>query len=120
MRKLLLLILIGTAGYFAYEYLIVRNRVLEIKANKMISGSYSADIEAPALYPSYSGTVQGTVKNVSDKFVSNIILKYKLDGKVVEASIYGLDPGEQKEFSTQMVRVRSESPSFFLEKMSFK
>lgn len=112
-------ILIGGTGYFAYEYLI-KERVLEINANKIISTAYSADIDAPSLYPAHSGSIQGTVKNISDKVVRNILLKYKLDGIPVEASIYSLEPGEQMEFSTPIVKVRSESPNYFMVKMTYE
>jgi hypothetical protein len=120
MKKLLLIILIGTAGYFAYEYLLREGTVLEIKADKSVSISNSMDMEAPVLNPPRHGSVQGTVKNISDKAVSNILLKYKLDGKDVEALIYHLEPGEEKRFSTQNISIRSAGAPFYLEKMSYE
>jgi len=119
MKKFLVLILIGAAGYLAYEYLIKEKPVLEINENKIISTSNSMDIEAPALMPSHSGYVQGTVKNISDKVITNIVLKYNMDGKPVEAVIDRLEPGEQKNFSTQSVMVRSANASFYMLEMSY-
>jgi hypothetical protein len=120
MKKLLIIIIIGAAGYYAYEYLLKERPVLEIKADKLVSVNNSMDIEAPVLNPPKYGLVQGTVKNISDKSVSNILLKYKLDGKDVEALIYHLEPGEEKNFSTQNISIRSAGASFYLEGMSYE
>jgi hypothetical protein len=120
MKKFLLLILICAAGYIVYDNLIKEEKVLDIKANKSISASYSADINAPALSSSKTGTIEGTVKNVSDKPVTNIILKYKFDTKPAEARIDRLEPGEMKNFSTQSIRLLHDSPSFYLEEMSYE
>lgn len=120
MKKFLVLILICAAGYFIYEYLIKEKSVLEINADKSISTSYSMDVDAPALAPGKSGSVQGTVKNISDKVVTNIILKYKLNTEPVEARIDRLEPGEVKKFSTQSVGLRHSEVTFFLEEMSYE
>jgi hypothetical protein len=119
-KKLIIFILLVAGGYFAYEYLIKEKTVLEIKANKSISTQYSMDIDAPALAPSKYGSVQGTVKNVSDKTVTNIVLKYKLNTQPVEARIDRLEPGEVKNFSTQSVMLRHVEVTFILEEMSFE
>ena len=120
MKKLLIFILLVAGGYFAYKYLIEEKTVLEIKADKSISTQHSMDIDAPALSPSRFGTVQGTVKNVSDKTVSNIVLKYKLNAQPVEARIDQLEPGETRNFSTQSVRLTHQEVTFFLEEMSYE
>jgi hypothetical protein len=120
MKKFLLLILICAAGYIVYDNLIKEEKVLDIKANKSISASYSADINAPALSSTKTGTIEGTVKNISDKPVTNIILKYKFDTKPAEARIDRLEPGETKNFSTRSIRLLHDSPSFYLEEMSYE
>ena len=120
MKTLLILIVLGVVGYFVYEYLIVGEQVLKIKANRTVSTSFSADIDAPSLYPAHHGCIQGTATNISGKVLNNIVLKYTLDGQPVEAGIYRLEPGEQKDFSTQNVKVRSESPNYFMVKMTYE
>jgi hypothetical protein len=120
MKKLLVLILIVAGGYFVYENLIKEEPVLEIKAYKSTSASYSMDENAPALASANYGSVQGTVKNISDKVVTNIVLKYKLNAEPVEARIDRLEPGEVKNFSTQSVRLRHAEVTFFLEEKSYE
>ena len=55
MKKLLIIILIGAAGYFTYEYLLKEKPVLEINADKSITTSHSTDINAPAISPKKYG-----------------------------------------------------------------
>ena len=120
MKKFLIFILICVGGYLVYDNFIKEEQVLEIKANKSLSASYSADINAPALSSTKTGTIEGTVKNISDKTVTNIVLKYKFDTKPVEAKIDRLEPGETKNFSTQSIMLLHDSPSFYLEEKSYE
>lgn len=119
MKKLLIFILLVAAGYLVYNYLIKEKVVLEITADKSISTQHSMDVDAPALAPSRYGSVQGTVKNVSDKTVTNIVLRYKLNAEPVEARIDQLEPGETKNFSTQSVMLAHSEVTFFLEEMTY-
>ncbi|HSL89092.1 MAG TPA: hypothetical protein VK870_07315 [Ignavibacteriaceae bacterium] len=119
MKKFLIFVLLVAAGYFAYEYLIKEKEVLEINADKLLSTAHSMDADAPALSPTRTGAVGGTVKNISDKVVTNIVLKYQMDAKPVEARIDRLEPGETKNFSTQSVSLRYADPSFYLEEVTY-
>jgi hypothetical protein len=119
-KKLIILILLVAAGYFAYEYLIKEKTALEINADKSISTQYSMDADAPALAPAKFANIQGTVKNVSDKTVTNVLLKYKLNAQPVEARIDRLEPGETKNFSTQSLRMTHVEVTFFLDEMSYE
>jgi len=120
LKKLLIFILLVAGGYFAYEYLIKEKTVLEINADKSVTTQHSMDVDAPALAPAKFASVQGTVKNVSDKTVTNILLKYKLNAKPVEARIDRLEPGETKYFATQSLRMTHVEVTFFLEEMSYE
>jgi hypothetical protein len=57
---------------------------------------------------------------VSDNTVTNIVLRYKLNAKPVEARIDQLEPGETKEFSTQSIMLIHHEVTFFLEDMSYE
>jgi len=118
-KKLLIFILLAAGAYFAYQYLIKEKTVLDITAGKSISTEQSMDINAPALSPSKFASIQGTVKNVSDKTVRNIVLKYKLNAQPVEVHIDQLEPGETKNFSTERVRMTHVEVTFFLEDKSY-
>lgn len=120
MKKLIIFILLVAGSYFAYDYFIKEKTVLEINADKSISTQHSMDVDAPALAPARFASVQGTVKNVSDKTVTNILLKYKLNAEPVEARIDKLEPGETKNFSTQSIRLSHVEVTFFLEEMSYE
>jgi hypothetical protein len=119
-KKLLVFILLAAGAYFAYQYLIKEKTVLEITAGKSISTEQSMDINAPAISPSKFASIQGTVKNVSDKIVRNIVLKYKLNAQPVEVHIDQLEPGETKNFSTERVRMTHVEVTFFLEDKSYE
>jgi len=119
MKALLAVILIGAAGFLAYKFLLSDKNVLEVNADKSISTQHSMDIDAPALAPSRYGSVKGTVRNVSDETVTNILLKYKLNAEPVEARIDRLEPGETKNFSTQSIMLSHQEVTFFLEEMSY-
>ena len=119
MKKLLVFILLAAGAYFAYQYLIKEKTVLEITAGKSISTEQSMDINAPAISPSKFASIQGTVKNVSDETVRNIVLKYKLNAQPVEVHIDQLEPGETKNFSTERVRMTHVEVTFFLEDKSY-
>jgi len=119
-KKLLVFIFLAAGAYFAYQYLIKEKTVLEIKADKSITTEQSMDINAPAISPARFAYVKGTVKNISDKTVSNIVLKYKLNGQPVEARIDQLEPDETKNFSTQSVRMTHVEVTFYLEDKSYE
>ncbi len=120
MKKIVVLLLMCVGAYVVYDKVIKEKEVLEINADKSISTSYSADIDAPALNPSKYGMVNGTVKNISDEAVTNISLKYKIDAQPVEARIDRLEPGEEKNFTTNRIMLKHSDPSFFLEDMSYE
>ncbi|MDX1372911.1 MAG: hypothetical protein R3321_10595 [Nitrososphaeraceae archaeon] len=120
MKKFLVFILLVAGGYFVYDNFVKEKEVLEIKATKNIATNYSSDINAPALAPKKYGSIKGTVKNVSDKTVSNIVLKYKLNAEPVEARIDRLAPGEVKNFSTKPLMLKHSQVTFFLEDKSYQ
>ena len=120
MKKLIIFILLIAGGYFAYEYLLKEKTVLEINADKNITTQYATSVDAPAMTPSRYAKIEGTVKNVSDNTVTNIVLSYKLDAKPVQARIDQLEPGEIRNFSTQSIMLVHHEVTFFLEDMSYE
>lgn len=120
MKKLLIFIILIAGGFFGYKFLLEKKTVLEIKADKNITTQNSMDVNAPAMNSTRYGKIDGTVTNVSDDAVSNIVLKYKLNAKPVEARIDRLEPGESKNFSTQSIMLTHYEVTFFLEDMIYE
>jgi len=120
MKKIVVLILMVAGAYIVYDRVIKEKEVLEINADKQITTNQSMDVNAPAITPSRYGMVRGTVKNVSDNEVTNIILKYKLNGEPVEARIDELNPGEQKKFATKSIMLKHQEVTFYLVEMSYE
>ena len=120
MKKFLIFVLLVAGAYLVYDNFIVEKEALEINATKHVTTSYSSDINEPAMAPKKYGTVKGTVKNISDKTITNIILKYKLNAEPVEARIDRLDPGEVKNFSTQTLMLKHSEVTFFLEEKTYQ
>ena len=120
MKKLFVFILLVAGSYLAYEYLIKEKTVLEINADKNITTQHSMDVDAPAIAPTRYAKIDGTAKNVSDNTLTNIVLKYRLNAKPVEARIDQLEPGETRNFSTQSIMLIHHEVTFFLEEMSYE
>jgi hypothetical protein len=120
MKKFVVLILMLAGAYIVYDRVIKGKEVLEVNADKQITTNQSMDINSPAITPSRYGLVRGTVKNVSDDEVTNIVLKYKLNGEPVEARIDELDPGEQKKFATKSIMLKHQEVTFYLVEMSYE
>lgn len=113
MKKFLIFILLVAAGYFIYENFIVEKEVVEIKASysKMREG---VDIDAPAIQPRDFAHYEGTVKNISEEVLTNIILTYLIDAQPSVAKIDKLEPGEEKNFTTNPVMLRNMDPAHYL------
>jgi hypothetical protein len=120
MKKFLIFVLLAAVAYFGYDRFFKEKNELEIKAYPTTSTSYSSDINAPSLSPTKYGKIEGTAKNLSEKVIANIQLKYKLNTEIVEAHIDKLEPGEEKNFSTQSIRLRNSEVTFYLEEKSYQ
>jgi hypothetical protein len=120
LNKLLVIISICLVSYFFYAYVINTKTVLQISAHKTTTMGYSMDINAPPLERCEYGAVQGTIKNLSNKVVKNIVLEYKLNTEQVQVKIDQLSPGEVKNFSTQNVALRNSEVTFSLEEKSYE
>lgn len=113
MKKFLIFVLLVVAGYFVYDKFIAEKEVVEIKAsyNKMREG---VDIDAPAIQPRDFAHYEGTIKNISDEVLTNIMITYLIDAQPSVAKIEKLEPGEEKNFSTNSVMLRNMDPAHYL------
>ena len=106
------------AGYFAYDNFIKEKEVVEINAsyNKVRE---SVNIDAPALQARDFAHYAGTIKNISDESLNNIVVTYLIDAQPSTANIDKLEPGEEKNFTTNPVMLRNMDPSHYLKSVEY-
>lgn len=118
MKKFFIFILIVAIGYFVYEYLIKEKEVYQIKDtySKMREG---VDIDAPAISPRDFAHYEGTIKNVSEKVLTNVVITYLIDAQVSEAKIAKIEPNEEIPYKTNAVMLRHMDPPHYLKEVLY-
>ena len=118
MKKFLVFVLLIVAGYFAYDNFIKEKEVVEINAsyNKVREG---VNIDAPAIPARDFSHYAGTIKNISDETLNNIVINYLIDAQPSTASIDKLEPGEEKNFTTNPVMLRNMDPAHYLKSVEY-
>lgn len=118
MKKFFIFILLIAVGYFAYEYLIKEKEVYQIKDtySKMREG---VDLDAPSISPRDFAHYEGTIKNVSDKVLTNVVITYLIDTQVSEAKIAKIEPNEEIPFQTNAVMLRHMDPPHYLKEVTY-
>ena len=118
MKKFILLILFIAAGVFVYLKVKPEN-YLELKDNIETTKENNFDIDAPSPTPMYKAKIKGIAKNTSDWILNNISIEYNVGGKIITVNINQILPGEESEFSTEQVIVRSYNPYYKMDKVSY-
>lgn len=118
MKKFLIFVLLVVAGYFVYDSFLKEKEVVEIKA------SYSkvreaVNIDAPAIQARDFSHYEGTIKNISEETLTNIVITYLIDAKSSTANVDKLEPGEEKSFSTNPVMLRNMDPAHYLKSVEY-
>jgi hypothetical protein len=118
MKKLLIFVVVMVAGYFVYDTFLKEKDAVEIKAsyNKIREG---VDIDAPAIQPRSFASYTGTIKNITDKPLTNIVVTYLIDAQPSTANIDKLEPGEEKNFSTTSIMLRNMDPGHYLKEVTY-
>ncbi len=118
MKKFLIFIVLIVAGYFAYDYLIKEKDAFEINAsyNKNREG---VNIDAPSIQPRDFASYSGTIKNLTDEPLHNIVITYLIDAQPSTATIDKLEPGEEKDFSTSNVMLRHMDAGHYLKEVTY-
>lgn len=118
MKKFIVFIIIIVGGYFAYDNFIKEKVPYEIN-DSYSKQRESVDIENPAIQPRDFACYEGTIKNISDKPLTNIVVNYLVDAQPVSAKIDKLEPGEEKNFKTNTVMLRHMDAAHHLEKVTY-
>ena len=95
MKKFLIFVLLLVAGYFAYDNFIKEKEAFEIKASYNKTRE-AVNIDAPSIQPRDFSHYEGTIKNITDETLNNIVISYLIDAKPSTANIDKLEPGEEK------------------------
>ncbi len=118
MKRFVIFILLVVAGYFAYDNFIKEKEVVSIEAN-YLKNRESVDIDAPGLQARDFAHYEGTIKNISDKTLTNIIITYLIDAKPSVANINKLESDEEIIFKTNPVFLRNMDPSHYLKNIEY-
>jgi len=118
MKKFLIFIVIAAAGYYAYE------NFIKEKPKYQITDSFSkrqaeVSMEAQTLTPRNYGMVSGTIKNISEKTFTNIVITYKIEGEICEARVSRLEAGQEANFNTNETMLRWSDPEHILLEVVF-
>ena len=62
----------------------------------------------------FAARIKGTIKNISDKELKNIVLAYKLGNKTVTTNISSLAAGKSKSFVTDRYETPNRTPKMEL------
>jgi hypothetical protein len=121
MKALIIIIILGTAGYFGYEEYVNPPDLVKVTGNIQVSQQGNFNINAPQVSgPLYIATVSGTIKNTSSKPIKNVFVKYSIGGKSSTVMLFDLQPGQERAYTTQSVKTKAKNPSLAFESVVFE
>lgn len=118
MKKFLIFVLLFVAGYFAYDNFIKEKEVVSIKAD-YVKNREGTSIDAPTIQARDFAHFEGKIKNISDETLNNIEVTYLIDAQPSIVNITKLEPGEEKNFTTNPVMLRNMDPSHYLKNITY-
>ena len=118
MKKFLIFIVLVVAGYFAYDNFLKEKDAVEIIASYNKTRE-AVDIDAPGIQPRDFASYAGTIKNITDEPLNNIVVTYLIDAQPSTATIDKLEPGEEKSFTTSSVMLRNMDPGHYLKDVTY-
>lgn len=118
MKRFLVFVVILVAGYLIYDNLIKEKEEFVIHAS-YTKARESVDIDAPSITPRDFAHYEGTIKNISEKTLSNITIIYLIDAQESDYKIDKLQPGEEVNFKTSRVMLRHMDPGHYLKSVTY-
>jgi hypothetical protein len=118
MKKLLIFVVMVVVGYLVYDNFIKEKEVVKINAS-YTKAREAVDIDAPAINPRDFAHYEGTVKNISDKVLNNLVITYLIDAQESVYKINKLEPGEEVNFKTESVMLRHMDPGHYLKNVAY-
>ncbi|MBK7631699.1 MAG: hypothetical protein IPJ23_13540 [Ignavibacteriales bacterium] len=118
MKKLLIFVVVMVAGYFVYDNFLKEKDAVEINASYNKTRE-AVNIDAPSIQPRDFASYTGTIKNITDETLINIVVTYLIDAQPSTANIDRLEPGEEKNFTTTTVMLRHMDPGHYLKEVTY-
>lgn len=119
MKKLFIFLAVAVAGYLVYDNFVKEKEVIHVEGS-LVRIQESASLEAPGVTVRKYGHAEGTLKNMTDEVVKNIVINYMIDRQISSATIPQLNPNEEVKFKTNQVMIRVMEPPFYLESVKFE
>jgi len=120
MRINLLVIIVLLFSFLTACDLLKNEEIVILNDQLTSSVNSSFDIEAPQIsQPLKEASVKGTVQNVSDKILKNIVITYKIARGKVTAKISLLKPNQTSNFTTSIYKTKRSTPEYELESITY-
>lgn len=95
------------------EKIVVTEKIIAATQNNF-------DINAPQVTEGFSSSfIEGTAENISDEKVTGILIKYKIQGKEVEARIENIPAKAKVNFKTNTIKTTGSNPLFNLVSVTY-
>jgi hypothetical protein len=118
MKKFFILVALTAAGYLLYQNYF-NKEVVEVKESIIISQASGMDINAGPTPPPKFAHIQGTIKNIGERDLNNVQLKYVTGYDTLSALVGFLGPGQSSEFRTNNIQVRNSNPQYTLKEINY-
>lgn len=121
MKTLIIIVILAAAAYFGYDQYFDTSDVVKVTGNIQVSQQGNFNINAPQVSgPLYVATVSGKIRNTSTKPIRNVYVKYSIAGKSSTAMLFDLQPGQERNYTTNSVKTKAKNPSFSFESVLFE
>jgi hypothetical protein len=118
MKNLFIFLAVVATSYLVYDNFVKEKEVIHVKGS-LVRVQVSASQEAPGVTARNYGHAEGTVKNMTDEVVKNIVINYMIDRQISSTTIPQLNPNEEVRFKTNEVMLRVMEPPFYLESVKY-
>jgi hypothetical protein len=113
-------IIIILISIFSACDLLKKEEVKILSDNLVTSTKSGMDLESASMAKQLSNAkVQGTVQNVSEKTLKNIVITYKIGREKVTAKISTLKPNQKSKFTTTGHKTKQSTPKYSLESITY-
>jgi hypothetical protein len=101
--------------------LLKKEEVKILNDNLVTKTKSGMDLESASMAKQLTNAkIEGTVKNVSEKTLKNIVITYKIGRTAVTAKIASLKPDQKIKFTTTGYKSNQKNPKYHLESITYK